>query len=35
MAPDMEMATALVATGALTDAVGGGMLPLVTEEAFA
>jgi histidine ammonia-lyase len=35
MAPDMEAATALVATGALTDAVGGDVLPLVTEEASA
>ena len=33
MAPEMEVATALVASGALTDAVGGDVLPLVTDEA--
>jgi histidine ammonia-lyase len=33
MAPEMEVATALVASGALADAVGGDVLPLVTDEA--
>ncbi len=33
MAPEMEVATALVASGALVDAVGGDVLPLVTNEA--
>jgi len=33
MAPDMEQATMLVASGALAEAVGGDVLPLVAEEA--
>ena len=33
MAPDMEQATALVASDALANAVGGDVLPLVAEEA--
>jgi histidine ammonia-lyase len=33
MAPDMELATMLVASGALAEAVGGDVLPLVAEEA--
>ena len=32
MAPDMEQATALVASGALADAAGADVLPLVTDE---
>ena len=32
MAPDMEQATALVASGALADAAGGDVLPRVTDE---
>ncbi len=32
MAPDMEQATALVISGALADAAGGDLLPLVTED---
>jgi histidine ammonia-lyase len=32
MAPDMEQATLLVTSGALADAVGGDVLPLVAEE---
>jgi len=35
MAPEMEVATALVASGALTGAVGDDVLPLVTDEAAA
>jgi histidine ammonia-lyase len=31
MAPEMEAATALVVSGAITDAVGGDVLPLVTD----
>lgn len=31
MAPEMEAATALVSSGALADAVGGDVLPLVTD----
>jgi histidine ammonia-lyase len=34
MAPDMEQAAALVTSGALVDAVGGDVLPLVAEEAL-
>ncbi|KFG69944.1 histidine ammonia-lyase [Microvirga sp. BSC39] len=33
MSPEMEVATALVVSGALADAVGGDVLPLVTDEA--
>jgi histidine ammonia-lyase len=33
MAPEMEVATALVVSGALAEAVGGDLLPLVTHEA--
>ncbi|MCC2652659.1 MAG: histidine ammonia-lyase [Microvirga sp.] len=33
MAPEMEAATALVASGALADAIGGDVLPFVTNEA--
>lgn len=32
MAPDMELATTLIASGALADAVGSNVLPLVTDE---
>ncbi len=32
MAPEMEVATALVVSGALVDAVGGDVLPLVADE---
>ena len=32
MAPDMEQATALVVSGALADAAGADVLPLVTDE---
>lgn len=33
MAPDMELATGLIVSGALVEAAGAGMLPLVTDEA--
>jgi histidine ammonia-lyase len=33
MTPDMRQATGLVASGALVDATGGDVLPLVTDEA--
>jgi histidine ammonia-lyase len=35
MAPDMEQATALVVSGALAEAAGADVLPLVTDEARA
>ncbi len=34
MAPEMEQAAALVMSGALADAIGGDILPLVAEEAL-
>ena len=35
MAPDMEQATAFVVSGALAEAIGAEVLPLVTDEAQA
>jgi histidine ammonia-lyase len=32
MAPDLEQATSFVVTGALTEAAGSDVLPLVTDE---